>query len=246
MAKKPLKIGFGVQFHQAIKAAQDRGVVLPDVYFGILQGLARQHAFSIAGVASLDQLEQVMDSLSAGIQRGVSFNKWKKEILENGILDLPDYRLDNIFRTNIQNNYNRGRWEKLQATKKARPFLMYDAINDSRVRPTHLEMDGIIRPVGDAFWDDHAPSNGYRCRCRLISLSEKQAQRRSGEGKGLNKRINSKNMQPDKGWDYNPGADLTKGIESAVKEREPSLIKDALITVLLDFAVNLLVDDTQF
>lgn len=232
MPDKPLKIGFGVSFNEAIKAAQNRNVVLPDVYYGKLQGIARQHAFSVAGLASHDQLTQVMDSLSAGLQRGISFNKWKKEMLENGILDLPDYRLDNIFRTNIQGSYNRGRWEKMQRTKKARPYLMYDAINDSRVRPSHLAMDGIIRPVNDSFWKEHSPSNGYRCRCRLISLSEKQAQRRSGEGKGLNKPINAGDMKPDEGWDYNPGADLTKGIEKAVAERPLSLIKTALLAFL--------------
>jgi len=157
-----LKLAFNVSFHEAIKAAQKRSVVLPESYYGALQGTLRQHAFSIAGITALDQLEQVRDSLAAGLQRGVSFNKWKKEILENGVLDLPAHRLDNIFRTNIQNNYNRGRWEKLQSTVNARPYLMYDAINDSRVRPAHSAMDGIIRRADDSFWDAHAPSNGFR------------------------------------------------------------------------------------
>jgi SPP1 gp7 family putative phage head morphogenesis protein len=225
----PLAIGFNVPFHEAIKAAQKRDVVLPDVYYGELQGLARQQAFSVAGIASLDQLEQVRNSLSAGLQRGISFNKWKKEILENGVLDLPAHRLDNIFRTNIQSNYNRGRWEKLQRTKATRPYLMYDAINDSRVRPAHLALDGIIRAVDDGFWDAHAPSNGYRCRCRLISLSEKQAQSRSGGDNGTNKPIDTVNMQPDKGWGYNPGADLTKGVESAIASRQASKIKAVMV-----------------
>jgi len=159
---KPLNLAFDTPFHEAINAAQKRHVVLPDTYYGELQGLARQHAFSIAGITALDQLEQVRDSLATGLQRGVSFNKWKKEILQNGVLDLPAHRLDNIFRTNIQNNYNRGRWEKLQSTVNARPYLMYDAINDSRVRPAHAAMDGIIRRADDSFWDAHTPSNGFR------------------------------------------------------------------------------------
>jgi len=220
MPNKPLSIGFNVPFHEAIKAAQKRGVVLPDVYYGELQWLHRQLAFSIAGIAAFDQLEQVRNALSAALQNGTSFNTWKKDILESGTLDLPNHRLDNIFRTNIQNSYNRGLWEQFQRVKHKRPYLMYDAINDSRVRPTHLAMDGIIRPADDPFWQTHAPLNGYRCRCRLINLSEKQAQRRSGENKGLNKPIDPQSMQPDKGWDYNPGADLTEGVRRALDSRQ--------------------------
>jgi len=229
MPDEALKIGFDIPFHEAIKAAQKRSVVLPESYYGALQGTLRQHAFSIAGITALDQLEQVRDSLAAGLQRGISFNKWKKEMLENGILDMPAHRLDNIFRTNIQNNYNRGRWEKLQSTVNARPYLMYDAINDSRVRPAHAAMDGIIRKADDSFWDSHAPSNGFRCRCRVISLSEKQAKARSGIGKGLNKSISKGKMKPDKGWDYNPAGDFQKGVKQALKNKPQSKIKGVLV-----------------
>ena len=239
MPDSPLKISFNLPFSEAIKSAQQRGVVLPDVYYGELQGLARQQTFSIAGVASLDQLTIVRDSLSATLQNGQTFKQWKKDILESGTLDLPNYRLDNIFRTNIQSNYNRGRWERFVETKATRPYLMYDAINDSRVRPTHLAMDNIIRPIDDPFWHTHAPLNGYRCRCRLISLSDAQAQARSGTdtknqkyygpegeeipqvqgGHGLNKVINEEEMKPDKGFDYNPGEDLLAGINQGIASR---------------------------
>ena len=255
MPDSPLKIGFNVPFSEAIKAAQQRGVVLPDVYYGTLQGLARQQSFSIAGVASLDQLTIVRDSLSAKLQNGQTFKQWQKDILESGTLELPRYRMENIFRTNIQSNYNRGRWERFVEVKSTRPYLMYDAINDSRVRPTHLAMDGIIRPVGDPFWNTHAPLNGYQCRCRLISLSEGQAQARSGAdtknqkyygpegqelpqvqgGHGLNKVIDEEGMKPDKGFDYNPGEDLLAGVNQGIASRAttaPAKLVQALNTKL--------------
>ena len=219
MPSEPLKIGFDVKFDEAIKAAADRGVVLPDEYYGELQGLARQLAFSIAGITSYDQLQNVKDSLTAAVNDGISLEDWKRKALSGGTLELSAGRLDNIFRTNIQSNYNRGRWQKLQSVKNTRPYLMYDAINDSRVRPTHLALDGVIKPYDSKFWDTHAPLNGYRCRCRLISLTEKQAAARSGVNKGLNKPIDLNKMAPDDGWDYNPGADLTHGVNNAIKER---------------------------
>lgn len=223
MTESPLKIGFNVPFSEAIKAAQQRKVVLPETYYGELQGLARQQAFSISGLASLDQLTIVRDSLAAKLQSGQTFRQWQKDITESGTLDLPRHRLDNIFRTNIQSNYNRGRWERFVEGKDTRPYLMYDAINDSRVRPTHLAMDGIIRTVDDPFWHSHAPLNGYRCRCRLVSLNERLALARSGNGTGLNKGVDTEAMQPDKGFDYNPGEDLMAGINRAISEKEGKL-----------------------
>ncbi len=59
----------------------------------------------------------------------------------------------------------------------------------------------------------------HNCRCRLISLSEAQAQRRSGNGTGLNKAVVDSEMQPDKGFDYNPGADLLEGVNRAIAQK---------------------------
>jgi SPP1 gp7 family putative phage head morphogenesis protein len=159
---EPIKLGFNQPFYRAVEELKKRGIVLPDKYYGELQGLHRQLNFSIAGKASLDQLQGALDSLEKVMNEGQTFAKWQKDIRVQD-LGLPKHRLDNIFRTNIQAAYNRGHWENFVEHKKTRPYLMYDAINDSRVRPTHLAMDGIIRPVGDSFWATNYPPNGFRC-----------------------------------------------------------------------------------
>lgn len=244
MPKPPLTIGFNVPFHEAIAAAQLRGVVLPDVYYGQLQGLARQKAFSIAGIASLDQLQAVKDSLDAFMRSGGSFNAWKKQSAQLN-LELPVHRLDNIWRTNLQGNYLRGHWEQFKDGAATRPFLMYDAINDSRVRPSHLAHDGTIRPVNDAFWKTHSPPLGYRCRCNLISLTEAQALARSrpnpdGEGTGIYKTPQLDGgipAEPDKGWDYNPYDDHMQWVNQALERFDPKLQKAATETVKIAEAI---------
>lgn len=213
---EPIKVSFNQPFYRAVEEMAKRGVVLPEKYYGELQGLHRQLNFSIAGKASLDQLQAVLDSLEEALKNGSTFEKWRKDIRVQD-LGLPKHRLDNIFRTNIQAAYNRGHWENFVEHKNIRPFLMYDAINDSRVRPTHLAMDGIIRPVGDSFWATHYPPNGFRCRCRCISLTDRQARERSKNGNGLSKVIDD-SMKPDKGFDYNVGQDLTAGVNKAIAD----------------------------
>lgn len=228
---EPIKVSFNQPFYRAVEEMAKRGVVLPEKYYGELQGLHRQLNFSIAGKASLDQLHAVLDSLEEVLQKGSTFEKWRKDIRVQD-LGLPKHRLDNIFRTNIQAAYNRGHWENFVQHKNTRPYLMYDAINDTRVRPTHLAMDGIIRPVEDRFWATNYPPNGFRCRCRCISLTDRQARERSKNGKGLNQPITD-DMKPDKGFDYNVGQDLTAGIEKAkadvmTSNRVNQVLKSAL------------------
>ena len=81
-------------------------------------------------------------------------------------------RLKTIFRTNLRVSASAARWERIQDRKDRFPYLMYDAVNDSRTRPQHLEWDGLVLPVDHPFWKTHGPPNGWGCRCILRQLSE--------------------------------------------------------------------------
>lgn len=237
-----------VPFAEAIAWAKARGVVLPDVYYGQLQGLARAKAFSVAGITKLDQILLVHESVTDALSTGQTFAEWKKSVLAqySGLGTMPMHRLDNIFRTNIQSDYARGRCEQQGRNKERFPWLLYDAVNDSRTRPAHAAMDGFIARYDDPIWSKWRPPCGYRCRCRLISLTEKQAQkyidadaRRLGNDKpqdhlwGLTyaqARSRAISEGPDDGWDYDicqecGGSQLdhcsgaTRGVEQATDDR---------------------------
>ena len=93
---------------------------------------------------------------------GATFNDFQKLIAESEII-LPKHYLDNVFRTNIQSAYGHGRWQQQQRNKDKRPYLMYSAINDSRVRPAHLALNRIVLPIDHPFWLTHYPPLGFRC-----------------------------------------------------------------------------------
>jgi hypothetical protein len=90
---------------------------------------------------------------------------------------------------------------------------MYDAINDSRTRPTHRALDNVIRHIDDPFWDTYYPPNGFRCRCSTISLTENQATSRGG----VKPPPEDGFPEPDKGWDHNCGKDPDQGIQESSK-----------------------------
>lgn len=217
----PLPALTPVPFAEAIAWARARQVVLPESYYGQLQGLARSMAFSVAGIAKLDQLQTVLDSLVANLESGESFGQWKKRVREGEIpLDLPAHRIENVFRTNTQGHYGRGRCEQQKRTLADRPYFLYDAVNDSRVRLTHAAMDGFVARYDDPTWRVWTPPSGYQCRCRRIALSEEQAKRfiaadakRLANDPELAK--DRATAQPDKGWDYDPCAEPDEGLRRA-------------------------------
>lgn len=131
-------------------------------------------ATTVSFLSSLEQIETVIKAVNKSIADGGTFNDFQKLIAESEII-LPKHYLDNVFRTNIQNAYGHGRWQQQQRNKAKRPYLMYSAINDSRVRPAHLDLNRIVLPIDHPFWLTHYPPLGFRCRCTVIALTEKQA-----------------------------------------------------------------------
>lgn len=55
--------------------------------------------------------------------------------------------------------------------KELRPYWQYDAVNDSKTRPSHLAMDGRVFMADDPIWDTWFPPNGFKCRCTVKTLS---------------------------------------------------------------------------
>ena len=162
-----------VTFLEALEYAHNKKIVLPDEFYS-MDLKTRQMATTVSFLSSLEQIETVIKAVNKSIADGGTFNDFQKLIAESEII-LPKHYLDNVFRTNIQNAYGHGRWQQQQRNKAKRPYLMYSAINDSRVRPAHLDLNRIVLPIDHPFWLTHYPPLGFRCRCTVIALTEKEA-----------------------------------------------------------------------
>lgn len=93
------------------------------------------------------------------------------------------------------------KWEQAQAQKETLPLLKYDSLNDSRVRPAHLALDGITRPIDDEFWKTHYPPMGYNCRCSVQQIESGDIT----DDEALKNAMQKEGGQPDKGFEYNVG-----------------------------------------
>lgn len=164
-----------VSFLEAIRFAQSRKVVLPDEFYS-MDLKTRQLATTVSFLSSLEQMKTVISHVNKALANGSTFQDFKESVESSGI-ELSDGYLDLVFRQNVQTAYSAGRWQQQQRNKSKRPYLMYSAINDIRVRPTHLALNGVIRHIDDPFWLSHYPPWAFRCRCSVIALTEKQAKK---------------------------------------------------------------------
>ena len=150
-----------------------RGVEPAAEFYARLETL-RKEAWTLAKISDVEQIEQVKQSLVKALAEGKSFREWQQALTPE-MLALPKHYQETVFRTAVLSSYNGAKWTHFRAHAERRPVLRYIAINDSRTRPAHRALHGLMMPVGDARWANLAPPLGFNCRCSLVSLSDRQA-----------------------------------------------------------------------
>lgn len=171
---------------------------------------ARHRAFYVSGLAEWDLVQLVSDALQAALENGETLTDFKGRVGE--VIEAEgwnSFRVENIFRTNMQTAYAAGRWAKMQAVKATRPYWQYITVEDRRRRPSHAILHGVVYPADHAFWGANYPPNGFRCRCTVRTLSERQVQ---AQGLAVQTEMPGDSMwtDPKTGMEYHvarPGAD---------------------------------------
>lgn len=141
-------------------------------------------AFTVANYNNVKIVEQFQEELMKALENGSSMEEFKKSmskfLKEKGYKGLTAFRADNIFRTNIQTAYQAGHYESMteDTVKKLRPYWQYVAIDDNHTRNSHRELNGKVYHCDSPVWDTIYPPNGFRCRCTVKTLSERQVQDR--------------------------------------------------------------------
>lgn len=192
----PTGDAFDVEPQKAIDYFKAKGLQ-PSFSYADMIGGEHDHAFTVAKMMKVDMLGQVRASLDSAMANGTPFQEWADSIipvLQSGgwwgrkkVVDPVSgrlvvaqlgspWRLETIFRTNMQTAYAAGQWDEINSQAAVAPFLMYDAVDDLRTRPLHASWDRKVLPVTSAWWRTHYPPNGYNCRCGVIQLDKEQVE----------------------------------------------------------------------
>lgn len=175
--------------------------------FSYLDMMHRAHsqAFTVAGVTRLDVLEEIRAAVAEGLEKGTTLADFKKEMRrrlsakgwwqpkeveddatgEVKTVDLTrSKRLRTIFNTNMRTSYAAGQWTRIQRTKTALPFLVYQAVGDDHTRPLHRKWGGVdtgmpvCLPVDHPWWKTHFPPCDWSCRCHVLQMTAGMLKRR--------------------------------------------------------------------
>lgn len=161
-------------------------------------------AFTVARIANQDMLSEVHQAVHQAIDNGTSFADFadfkktlKSYLMAKGWL-APSFKNDNvdddkvrfdqyqkhighrlrtIYHTNKSTAYAAGRWQRIQRTKQAFPYLQYMPSLSSQKRDEHKGYYGLVRLVDDPIWQSIFPPNGYGCKCWVKQLTKNQAQK---------------------------------------------------------------------
>jgi len=227
-----------IKFEEAIDYFKGKVPVTPQAFYKIAKEY-RALAFTVSGYTKIQVLKKFYDELLRAIEDGTTVREFKEKMNEflekKGYEGITNFQADNIFRTNIQTAYNVGHYQQMTSPEvmRLRPYWQYDAVNDRKTRLSHRAMDGKVYRADDPIWDTWYPPNGYRCRCGVRTLSERQVRERglkieteppvAGEVDGY-----FVNILPDKNFDTNPAKvefnpdlkDYPKSLKKAFENRE--------------------------
>jgi len=160
-------------------------------------------AFTVAKAMQLDVLRDIQDEVGRAIAEGRTFREFQRELTPRlqklgwwGRQERADpltgevrevqlgspRRLKTLYTATLRPARAAGQWERIQRTKEALPFLLYQLGPSERHRPQHVQWHGVLLSPDDAWWQSHMPPNGWGCKCWVRQVGAPEAERLGREG----------------------------------------------------------------
>ncbi len=165
-----------------------------------------ERAAQVAQNTSEEVARGIIDKITKVRESGGNLKDFRNQFTQFtddlGISRFTPHRIETIYRTNINSAYQAGFDQEIEDDPFANDLVVafrYDAVNDSRVRPTHEKMEGVFART-DPFWNTHTPPNGYNCRCIKTPVTKFDVERGVKVEDSTGKNI----PPPDQGFSGNP------------------------------------------
>ncbi len=217
---------------------------------------AHNRGFMVAGAMQDDLLADFRKAVDTAITEGKSLNWFKSQFKQivakhgwehNGT---ASWRSQVIYETNLRQSYTAGREQQIEQVKARRPYGIYKHSGSEHPRHDHLSWNNLVLPLDDPWWKTHTPINGYGCKCKKLTASQRTLDRLglkvsqaptvehydwvdkvTGEVHSIPKGI-------DPGFDYTPksSAELTQKTQAAIEAKPP--LAERLPTRVVDHAFS--------
>lgn len=164
---------FAKEYFNAVE--QGYGINLADIdyttpdYF-MLRNL-QENVYVFSAAKNYQQMKTLTQNLIGPDGKLRSFSEFKRAAFESINEHVTSY-MEAEYNLAVASGQMAGTWQRAQDNKELMPLMKYVTVGDTRVRPEHVELDGVTRPVDDEFWNTYYPPNGWNCRCDVISLTD--------------------------------------------------------------------------
>ena len=103
----------------------------------------------------------------------------------------------------MSNAYSVGRYDQMTdpMVLEYRPYWQYRTVGDGNVTDICLSFEDQVYAADDGIWSQIYPPNHHNCRSSVITLGNRQVERRGLE---VLKEQPETNLAPAPGWDVNP------------------------------------------
>ena len=132
-----------------------------------------------------------------------TFSAFKQKALKIDANYNKNY-LESEYNAAVSSAIMASKWQEFEQNKAFSPYLEWSSAGDQRVRPEHVLLDGITRPVNDEFWKTKFPPLGWGCRCDVEASNQPKID--------TEKHKLVANIAPVPGFDHNVG--ITKQVFS--------------------------------
>lgn len=226
-------------------------------------------AFTVAKAMQLDVLEDIRAEVQRALDEGRTLAQFKKDLKPKlvaagwwGRKEMTDpdtgevrevqlgspRRLRTIYDANLRSARAAGQWERIQRTRRLRPYLVYELGPSERHRADHASKRGLVLPADDPFWEVWFPPNGWGCKCRVRQIGRAEAERlgireapRVEERPWRNPRTGEVRTVPrgiDPAWTGNPGQNRMRRMEQMLAGKLDAAAPELARVITRDIATS--------
>ena len=231
-----MKFGFNTPFAEQLDFFRQK-LNLPSERWDDIQKAAHDRAFIVAGAMQADLVGDLRESIDKAIELGTGLEEFRRDfskIVEKhgwtgwtgeGSTAGEAWRTRVIYQTNMATSYAAGRYRQLTDPDFVALFPFWRYVHNDSVmhtRPLHLHRSQIRLTLrhDHPFWKTHFPPNGWGCQCR-VTPTEAPADGDATEPPAGWDGRNDLGQLPgiDRGFDYAPGASVTKPLKEFIDEK---------------------------
>jgi len=219
-----LQIYGGKPFEEAIAFFKNK-LSIPTEHWDDLWKMMHTKGFTVAGAMKEELLDDMRMAVDKAISEGTTLAAFQKDfgamVVKHGWIYKGgrNWRSKLIYDTNLRTAYQAGRYKQMADPDVValRPYWQYRHSGSAHPRIEHLGWHNLVLPHDDPFWDTHYPPNGWGCKCRVVTLSQRDLDKMGKDGVDKAPEIEHREWKDSKGkkhqvpvgidpgWDYNVG-----------------------------------------